>query len=83
MMVGMWGGEGIESLFSKGLTTHRPKADIGGVNLSKAFLFTKRIVKFVFNMKINPSTWKKIIQFIITILTTIAGTIAVQSCMAG
>ena len=41
MMVGMWGGEDIESLFSKVLTTHRPKADIGGVNLSKAFLFTK------------------------------------------
>ena len=32
-------------------------------------------------MKINPSTWKQIIQIIITILTTIAGTIAVQSCM--
>ena len=43
MMVGMWGGEGMESLVSKGLTTHRPKADIGGVNLSKAFLFTIRI----------------------------------------
>ena len=34
-------------------------------------------------MKINPSTWKKIIQFIITILTTIAGTLCVQSCMVG
>ena len=37
------GDEDIESLVSKGLTTHRPKADIGGVNLSKAFLFTIRI----------------------------------------
>ena len=46
MMVGMWGGEDIESLVLKGLTTHRPKADIGGVNLSKAFLFTKRICGF-------------------------------------
>ena len=33
-------------------------------------------------MKINWSTIKKFIQIIITILTTIAGTIVVQSCMA-
>lgn len=31
-------------------------------------------------MKINWSTIKKIIQIIITILTTVAGTIVVQSC---
>ena len=33
-------------------------------------------------MKLNWQTIKKIIQVIITILTTIAGTLAVQSCMA-
>ena len=32
-------------------------------------------------MKINWSTIKKIIQIIITILTSIAGTLCVQSCM--
>jgi hypothetical protein len=31
-------------------------------------------------MKMNWSTIKKIIQIVITILTSIAGTIAVQSC---
>ena len=31
-------------------------------------------------MKINWSTIKKIIQIIITILTTVAGTIVVQNC---
>ena len=30
--------------------------------------------------KVNWSTVKKVIQFIIAILTTVAGTIAVQSC---
>ena len=33
------------------------------------------------NMKINWSTIKKIIQIIITILTSIVGTLCVQSCM--
>ena len=33
-------------------------------------------------MKLNWQTIKKIIQVIITILTTIVGTLAVQSCMA-
>ena len=33
-------------------------------------------------MKLNWQTLKKIIQVIITILTTIVGTLAVQSCMA-
>lgn len=32
-------------------------------------------------MKINWTTIKKIIQIVITILTTIAGTLAVQSCV--
>ena len=33
------------------------------------------------NMKINWSMIKKIIQLIITILTSVVGTLAVQSCM--
>ena len=33
------------------------------------------------NMKINWSVIKKIIQLIITILTSVVGTLAVQSCM--
>ena len=33
-------------------------------------------------MKINWSVIKKIIQLIITILTTVVGTLAVQSCMS-
>ena len=41
----------------------------------------KQTQKISKRMKINPSTWKQIIQIIITILTTIAGTLAVQSCM--
>ncbi|MCR5534016.1 MAG: smalltalk protein [Bacteroidaceae bacterium] len=32
-------------------------------------------------MKFNWSTIKKIIQLIITILTSVIGTLAVQSCM--
>ena len=32
-------------------------------------------------MKLNWSTIKKIIQIIITILTTVVGTLCVQSCM--
>ena len=32
-------------------------------------------------MKINWSVIKKIIQLIITILTSVVGTLAVQSCM--
>ena len=32
-------------------------------------------------MKINWSIVKKVIQLVITILTTVAGTIAVQSCV--
>ncbi|MBQ9524707.1 MAG: smalltalk protein [Bacteroidaceae bacterium] len=32
-------------------------------------------------MKINWSTIKKIIQIIITILTSVVGTLCVQSCM--
>jgi hypothetical protein len=31
-------------------------------------------------MKFTSSTWKQILQTIATILTTIAGTLAVQSC---
>jgi hypothetical protein len=34
------------------------------------------------NMKINWSMIKKIIQLIITILTSVVGTLAVQSCMS-
>ena len=34
------------------------------------------------NMKINWSVIKKIIQLIITILTSVVGTLAVQSCMS-
>ena len=33
-------------------------------------------------MKINWSMIKKIIQLIITILTSVVGTLAVQSCMS-
>ena len=33
------------------------------------------------NMKLNWSMIKKIIQLIITILTSVVGTLAVQSCM--
>ena len=33
-------------------------------------------------MKLNWSTIKKIIQVIITILTSVIGTLAVQSCMS-
>ena len=31
-------------------------------------------------MKIPSSTWKQVLQIIATIITTIAGTICVQSC---
>jgi hypothetical protein len=34
-------------------------------------------------MKIPSSTWKQILRIVATILTTIAGTICVQSCSMG
>jgi hypothetical protein len=40
------------------------------------------IIKLQMNMKINWSVIKKIIQLIITILTSVVGTLAVQSCMS-
>lgn len=34
-------------------------------------------------MKIPSSTWKQVLQIIATIITTIAGTLCVQSCAIG
>ena len=32
-------------------------------------------------MRISTSTWKQVLQILATIITTIAGTLCVQSCM--
>jgi hypothetical protein len=34
-------------------------------------------------MKLSPSSWKQLLQIIATIITTIAGTLCVQSCAIG
>lgn len=51
-------------------------------NLSTCLLVNSlKKIKLQMNMKLNWSMIKKIIQLIITILTSVVGTLAVQSCM--
>ena len=50
-------------------------------NLSTCLLVNSLTKKKQMNIKFNWSTIKKIIQLIITILTSVIGTLAVQSCM--